>query len=417
MVLLALAVVLLLATRLRSPPPSSSSSPPSSLSSAALSPSALSSASSASAADVLFLRRLAADALDLDDVADPREICPHLRVAVDAACPRFVAFPVAKTGGLGHRLTELQTAWRAARRVNATFVIESAAVFGTPRFGESYVWAYHLLGLAYAEPFNLDALDALYPGLARVPVCPYALAAQGDAARQCNVLFEIPHYMCCDHGDCFVDDASAGLFEESKRCMRWKHRHGSALPVETLNVVWHLRGGDVNLHDRDTAFFRRVAGQLAGALAGLPAQHYACYEGTEASEPPPSFAPLAAAVPGIVRMPSASSEASFRLLEDADVLVSTGSSFAEVPVLAGRHADSKLVLHHLPKHRPDTTNVSVIAEHLTDAVDLFSDGSLSVSPAGLRTRTLELFCGVPRFGLATAFRAECAARAGLGRGR
>jgi hypothetical protein len=320
--------------------------------------------------------------------------CPHLR-PVDRACPRFVTLAVAPTGGLGHRLTELQVGWLASVRLNATWVIQGADAFGVARFGESYLWAYRSLGLAHGEPVTLDTLDSLYPGLTRVPVCPYMRAMTGDHATRCHVVWEIPHYMCCDHGDCFADASNVGLYERSKLCLRWKQRHGGGnLPRGSFNVVWHVRTGDIALHKNDRAFFARVADTVAPALAGLPVQHIVTYEGPSDAPLPAGFAFLPEVLPGMRTLPLSSTHTAYLVMAAADVLVTTGSGFAELPALLGAPG---LVLHHVAKMRSDVRNATATLEWLSDAVDLYADGALAISADALRARVLAAFCS-SRFG-------------------
>ena len=337
---------------------------------------------------------------------------------MDAACPRYLSLGLSPDVGIGHRLSEVLFGWHAATELGATYVSEEVSAWTTPREDQSYWWIHGLLGIAAGEvvsenvlaarpwPFSpapeSPAASATRPE--RVVVCPYtdARTRYGD---RCNVQFVMASYMCCPGGDCFRSPALHGLYDRMKGCLRWKRAHGAILPRNSVNVVWHLRVGDIELHNDDPHFFSAVWAQLETALAGAPVVNAIVVSGPEYRPTlPRPFAFLSGILPNITVLPSLSAFLGHAIFEAADVLVSTGSSFPEVAALV---VDGPLFLHHVPKHIAPGFDggFNGLMEYMSDAVPLYPTGRLGVPVPEIRARLQARLCAqsAGRFGQESGF--------------
>ena len=262
------------------------------------------------------------------------------------------------------------------------------------RYGENYDWAYKLLGLHHAEVIDSEELRTTFPNLTIIPACPYDKLILNSSSI-CNVHFVVSGYGCCDNGNCFYDSVMAGVYEYGKNCLRWKRRHGSVFDSDSLNIVWHIRTGDIDLHLNDSAFFETVAGHINKGLSGFTFSHNIVYDGESSPTPsPPSgFDFLTRVLPNCKLLPTKSSEISYRIMEAADVLITTGSSFAEAALLSSIKSSQTLRIHHVPKHHSDTGYGASKPEYLSDVVVVFRNGSLSVDDQELSRLATKLFCG------------------------
>ena len=329
-----------------------------------------------------------------DSVSDPSDFCPHIR-PVDESCPRFFTYEISEETGLGHRLSELQFGWRGALRLNATYVAPTVHAFSSERKGDDYGWAYHLLGLGHGEMLTTATIHERYPNATRENACPYINANQNT---QCNVFFVAPNAGCCGKDNCFVDSSNWALYDSSKSCLRWKRRFGSLFSKSYYNIVWHIRVGDTSFHKGDSTFFARVVNVLNTALDDLSVRHYVLYDGNETldrNKLPERFEFLDAILKTYDALPTATSLIAFHYMESADMLVSTGSSFPEVPMLSSLNADRTLFLQHTPKHQqtPLTmANITKMIEYMSDTIPLFPDGTLGMSEDEFRRRVLKQIC-------------------------
>jgi hypothetical protein len=333
----------------------------------------------------------------LDDVGGqlpPAGVCTHVH-PVNTTCPRYVSLGLSHNTGLGHRLSEVLFGWAAAAELGATYVVQDVDAWVTPREDQSYWWVHGLLGMAAGEVIGAHELATLSPPPARVVVCPYTEAATARHAARCNVHFELATYSCCPDGDCFKSIVRHGLYDQMKACLRWKRAQGALLPRHTANIVWHVRVGDISLHNDDPAFFRAVWAQLADALradAGVPVVHAVVVTGPE-SRPtlPAAFAFLDGLLPNLTVLPSQSAYLGLAVMEAADVLISTGSSFPEVAALVN---GGPIFLQHLPKHVPATYDgaFTTLMEYISDAVPLYPSGRLGLGTDALRARLHARLC-------------------------
>lgn len=309
-----------------------------------------------------------------------RAVCPHI-IPVNVSCPRFIAFSHLPNAGLGHKLTEMLFAWRMARELRATYLTDLSAFSSSDH--HSYDWAVTRFGLAEGEVMTVAASAQLYSPVV-VTLCPYNNVTLRDTMPTCNVVYRVPHYTCCNY-DCF--QVMAGLFEEQKECLRGKYRTSAArfLPIPSsvdqdyIAIVWHLRVGDVALHGNDEKFFKNVWAFISKALSPLPMRNYFVGESRPAID---NYFPF------LATFPAASVHAlgvvpSMTMMQDADVLVGSGSSF---PQVVGLTSTDTVFLNHEPKH--DYKGM----EHLSDAPFLWRNGTVSATAEEFRAQVLQKAC-------------------------
>ena len=155
-------------------------------------------------------------------------------------------------------------------------------------------------------------------------------------------------------------------------------------------MVWHLRVGDIRIHSGDTGFFKTVWDQLEPALGGAPTINLALFDGIEDTFAlPPGYGDLATVIPNLTPIPTSHAFLPHAIFEAADVVVSSGSSFAEIGPLVSGHA---LLLQHRPKHANRTALPEDVLEYCSDTVSLHPDGLVFGGVHVLRQHLLERLC-------------------------
>jgi len=272
--------------------------------------------------------------------AAPRRALPHQQI--DKRCPKFAYVPFA-SGGAGHIFSDIVLGLELATRVNATFVLEDLDDPSRPvgRHG-AYPGLLSFLNLDSTEMRMADVL-ALY--------APRVVDASWDNATRvtgCNVLIRVPDTSCdvpassTRLADTGLDESChtvlGDLYNKFKHVFRAKymakvaqHRrtYGRLFSRASVNVAWHIRSGDINLHQGDVEYFdnTRAALEAAARAVGMPVAHYVFAERDLRAQP---------GYESLARLDNVTFVGNDTLLEtihhmaQADVVVETGSSMTAI---------------------------------------------------------------------------------------
>jgi hypothetical protein len=306
-------------------------------------------------------------------------------------------------GGFGHRVSALAIAIAWAIDCHAALVIDMTTLALSVREGannEKYSYWPRLLGFG---PFKavINASQLLTPGLHPTPWgslhfmrTPTALASVEAARNSCG---HILHLGTGQANACrrkvWCTYAAPGAFERARPLMRqlYASSKSAAVPCSIflteegsgsprpLRVAWHVRVGDVALH-QNASYFRELAESVARGLGSARATHFLFSERRIPDEAP-GFAFLLE-LPFIQFHQHAHTrvDVAFRHLAAADVLVTSGSSFAYAAALVG--SEEQVVLFAEPKESLQEGQRGAIATYRLAGkrvIDIGPDGSLRSS--------------------------------------
>jgi len=208
---------------------------------------------------------------------------------VNDECPKFLSTPI-EHGGLGDQLERFVFSLHVATVLNATVVNDG---FGRrsehysviERFSRPY--AYFFENLFGFHILSTQKITDLYnPRTVRLN---YSAAAQLGSLGPCNTHFVVSVWSCAyvrpDRGG-EVDrwcPHTPGLASAALESVRWQVRYSylsescAARTFTTtsrwhkttaVNVVWHVRTGDLCMHCSDSAYFLRVHDLIMQAVEG-----------------------------------------------------------------------------------------------------------------------------------------------------
>ena len=295
-----------------------------------------------------------------DRVDHGRRALPHQRV--DRRCPKFAHVPFAN-GGAGHIFSDIVLGMELATRVNATFVLED---LDDPGRAVGPHGAYPGL-LSF---LNLDGTEARMRDV-QAMYAPRVVNASWDNATRvigCNILIRVPDTSCdvpassTRLADTGLDDSChtvlGDLYNKYKHVFRAKymakvaqHRraYGRLFAPSSVNVAWHIRSGDISLHQGDADYFdnTRAALEVAARAVGMPVAHHVFAERDLRGRPGYEF---------LARLDNVTFVGDTTLLETihhmahADVVVETGSSMTS---MVHAIADGPLFVYGCPKEGCD----------------------------------------------------------------
>lgn len=170
------------------------------------------------------------------------------------------------------------------------------------------------------------------------------------------------------------------VIEEVRPCFHCIGQHYGKVKVDPedspadrpLTVVWHVRVGDVELHQPGGPFYDKVYKSLEQALLprGKSIQNVViCANGH------PEYAQFIQSVLPNVTLLDLDAKQSIMHMMNCDILVGSGSSF---PLVALMFSYKPFYLHHEPKHGFHNGIV-----YLTDGPFLYKDGTIDVHPFSL----------------------------------
>lgn len=312
---------------------------------------------------------------------------------LDPTCPRFVRITPIATRGLGDRFVQMLVPFLVALDADAVPMPIPDDFVDTHGTHGSYAWAKDFLDLNRMLPFNdTDAIPAAFPGLESIkPAAEEDYDARlASVADKCNVIIEIDmnvshpsvHSALVDFGgplalltqnicaspqqicgiECYV--ASKPNFQRLRSALacNFMHAKGRAgLPPlvfdqaeEEYVVAVHIRRGDISLNAHK-AYFTKLKAQVDEVLEEFPTLHYYFItEGADLKEGQPPFAFLPKIFPSddgrtkTTYMNHLDAQASLLHMMNADLLVTTGSSF---PYVAATVSPKPVVFFGQPKEK------------------------------------------------------------------
>ena len=269
-----------------------------------------------------------------------RRALPHQQV--DKRCPKFAHVPFAN-GGAGHIFSDIVMGMELATRANATFVLEDLDDPARPVGPHgAYPGLLTFLNLDGTE-MRMRDVQATY-----APRVVHATWHNATRVAGCNVLIRVPDTSCdvpassTRLADTGLDDSChtqlGDLYNKYKHVFRAKylakvggHRraYGRLFSRASVNVAWHIRSGDINLHQGDVEYFdsTRAALEAAARAVGMPVAHYVFAERDLRAQP---------GYESLARLDNVTFVGNDTLLEtihhmaQADVVVETGSSMTAI---------------------------------------------------------------------------------------
>jgi hypothetical protein len=269
-----------------------------------------------------------------------RRALPHQQI--DKRCPKFAHVPFAN-GGAGHIFSDIVLGMELATRTNATFVLEDMDDPARPvgRHG-TYPGLLAFLNLDGTE-MRVRDVQALY--------APRVVNASWHNATRvigCNILIRVLDTSCdvpassTRLADTGLDDSChtvlGDLYNKYKHVFRAKymanvalHRraYGRLFSRASVNVAWHIRTGDIKLHQGDAEYFgnTRAALDAAAHAVGMPSAHYVFAERDLRGQPGYGFL---ARLDNVTFVGNATLLETIHHMAHADVVVETGSSMTAI---------------------------------------------------------------------------------------
>lgn len=344
-----------------------------------------------------------------------RGACSHVFAPPKSSCKRFLINQLSREGGLGHQFTELLFGLRKARSNNLSYVYEPFSASGTHQ--DNYAFVNELLGL----PRMFASLGATSRQHAEDSVVKanssWTVLDDNHLPDDCNQFRYVRGYHYCNstpNKDCFKAPENEYLYQDAAACLRAavvaygtafdrcvfnndelsrltlntseqilaRATHLRVLPNNNIVVVWHVRVGDIVLHQPSDPFYERVLGVLKEITAGYKLHLLLIGKGEQSNDSTfrvahdytRSVSTLVAqlwngsqAIP-TVGSPKLSFPDAFTAMMQADVLIGSGSS---LPAIASLVSGEPLFFNHVMKH-----GYMHGSEMLEDSVDMHSDGTV-----------------------------------------
>lgn len=216
-----------------------------------------------------------------------------------------------------------------------------------------------------------------------------------NSSQTCNVVGVIStgNGVFCDGTFCFRN--WPGVYQEMQPLFNQVHKLEQvyALSVRTsayytpifrpaIRVVWHVRASDISLHKNDVTFFenlascfRKVANTTRAVMKHvfLTGDHNSSQQ--VSAQPPPGFEFLSGTFKGAMFSSSRKADVDLFYFTTADILVSTGSSFAHTAALL---APPSLIYIETPfKGGGDVGTTYWETMHLKNAIIASNNGTIS----------------------------------------
>eukprot|EP00128_Syssomonas_multiformis_P017139 Colp12_sorted_trinity150504_noHs@34034 len=263
-----------------------------------------------------------------------KQECEHLFHPHQNAtsCKAFYVPVRLTTAGLGHRISEMTFFLKQARIQKRCLVyepfLETECAFP---HGETYSWVEKEFGLG--------------TGLHNVGACKKKDLPSGADIKEGG-------YTSCLNGNCFYDPDNALALDNTRLCFSCIARmYGRLQKIDNqvrnnrpITIIWHVRVGDIELHPPTDPFYAKLWSTLATALARLeyPARNVVI--GTDQRNN--YIEGLSKVLPNVTFSDPSTREAITAMM-NADIIVSSGSSFSLVPML---FSYKPFYLNHVPKH-------------------------------------------------------------------
>lgn len=326
-------------------------------------------------------------------------VLPHQRI--DAHCPRFAYVPLAVGAGAGHIFSDIVLGVELADRVNATFVLDDLDDPGRP-YGKhgNYPGLLQFLNIDATEAAIADIVAAYRPRVVNTTW------DDAPSVNGCNVLISVQDTSCASDANAAASRLVQSGFEEScqtlltglyskhKPTFMTKYHH--VLPRhrrsfrrvytrDAVNIAWHIRVGDVNLHQGDDEFFDNIWTTLDAAVraTNMPVANVVFSESAPPTRAQHGYSFLAR-LPNVTHVTGASVVETIFQLTQADVVVETGSSMTTI---VHTIADGPLFVYTCPKEGCDVRFYDVDGLFKTDGRGRI-DAPLANLISGLQYRLL-----------------------------
>ena len=248
----------------------------------------------------------------------------------NATCPRFVSIDFSNAG-LGDQLTRLIYLYTVAQRRRLTAIVDMHYGVSSMHSRGGYKNIYDKLGFP-TNPLNETGVLNLYQNLSIAEISLDRLVLSDELAIPCGTLIQT-RIFSCRGGWCpqslshFVEILSRPIVDSlsNARAADFRQR---VFPLKdaVINIVWHVRTGDICLRCDDRQFFRNVFNFLKKSVKWYSFQNIVVHL------PDKRVSRLFSSIPNTVFWTEPDEEASLKLFFNADILIATGSSF---PIIAG----------------------------------------------------------------------------------
>lgn len=355
------------------------------------------------------------------------ETCSHVFVPFNSSCPRLLKSKISTGSGLGHQVTELLFALQKARSNGLSYVYEP--IIGSEKHTDNYTFINDLLGLPRSFSSLGGASSQRADQIVAKTNSTWMILEDARPPDGCNLFRYVAGYFHCSSnvttGNCFYAPENEFLYQNSARCLqRAVATHGTAfnrcifnndeftratsnrgeisnsrttysrvLPSDTIIVVWHVRVGDIVLHEPGDPFYERVLVVLREITQGYNLQLHMVGKGGRKQDDTHSVAhdyvnSLQRAVGRVwpksagnsllprVQAPNLSFRDTFMAMMQADVLIGSGSS---LPAVAALMSGEPLFFNHVSK-----SGYKYGIEMLANSVDLEANGTVRESRRRLK---------------------------------
>ncbi|EEH50923.1 uncharacterized protein MICPUCDRAFT_54854 [Micromonas pusilla CCMP1545] len=320
-----------------------------------------------------------------DHVVDPLSRCGGVKLARDQKCTRLLHFQRAKEGGVGHQLSELVFGLQLASLYNASLKMKPFDDIKSKDSGDSYRFLNNMLGLNRLwvnDDYDTSNLRSTL------------ISKPEHIPSECGVIFESrwnESYGECPGGlngeaiNCFLSPVHRLAFSKFAPCLQdvaksgtWLKNKPIGLATNSLNVVWHVRLGDltnqsVELHRPGDEYYENIASLMAPTFnAAVGVKHFIIGTWWMLSESHRDE--YKKMFRGIIEKPiflDISVEETFLYFMHADILIGSGSSFVSVAPL---FSSTVVPVNVVPKH-----GWNHFAEYYLDGIDL-EVNSMFVTP-------------------------------------
>lgn len=333
-------------------------------------------------------RRWSASNTLMSEVSSSRKPCDL--PSVNKKCTRVLEVLRSSKAGLGHQIEELVFSLKLSQ-------IHSAALVYRPF---SSVVNDHNEDLSFVDEFlGLNALSSteeLSAILNRTGQLPDQVAHD-----ECGVHLETSYQMCSNNTNCFFAREMSGAFDTFSACLRnlssefgtWLARRPVELDESFLNLVWHVRLGDLVSYTPKGSFYTNIASSLQPVFfaANHVVHHFVASWDLLT---PPQRRQYESDINETFQnthFVSVNLEKTLLYFLHADILVGSGSS---LPRVAGLFSHIPLVVNVKPFH-----GWNFKAEYFSDGIDVDDAGYV-------RTPLRSIFNMLETKGMKHKFRTE-----------
>ena len=246
---------------------------------------------------------------------------------VHISCPRFLRMDFSDAG-FGDQVSRLIYLYTVASISNATVVVDDNYGRSSIHKREGYKELFDKFGFP-PSPLSESEVNARYPDLAWSTQSLAKVALQKPSvfsALPCGSGIRTSIYSCgfwCPLSlshfvEIIAQPVIAELIEARHPSL---NERISPLRIDRLNIVWHVRTGDICLRCSDTVFFNNVKAFLRIVTLNVPSQNIIVHQRDE------RISAIFNASRDTILYADKNPENAVKLFLNADILVVTGSSF------------------------------------------------------------------------------------------